>query len=141
MPTRRGDRMPGGHDARPVDPAGVDGLAQRDVQQVTTGLDEQSQVADRREPGAQRAAGVTHRTQHPGRRIVLHLGQAGTFAPPAHQQVDLHVHQAGQQDRIAEIDHLTLGLAADPDDPVAVDLDDAGTDDLARIDIDQTPLL
>ena len=99
MPAGRGDRVPGRHHPRPVDPARVDGLAQRDVEQVAAGLDEQPEVAHRGEPGAQRAAGIADRAQHPRRRIVLDLGQPGLLAAPAHQEVDLHVHQAGQQDR------------------------------------------
>jgi len=51
------------------------------------------------------AAGIADRTQQPGRGIVLHLGQAGILAPAAHQEVDLHVHQAGQQDGIPKIDN------------------------------------
>ena len=118
----------------------VDGLAQRDVEQVAAGLDEQSEVAHGGEAGAQRAAGVAHRTQHPGRRIVLNLGQAGVFAPAAHQEVDLHVHQAGQQDGVAEVDDVEPSdFTTQADDAVAVDLHDAGPDDLAGVDVDVDP--
>ena len=68
--------------------------------------------------------------------IVLHLGQPGVLPAPAHQQVDLHVHQAGQQDRVPEIDDLSLGFAADADDPVVFDTNDPRPDDLAGVDVD-----
>ena len=47
------DRVTRGHDAGAVDPAEVDGLHQRDVEQQAAGLDEQTEVAHRREPGAE----------------------------------------------------------------------------------------
>ena len=137
MPASRGDRVPGRHHPRPVDPARVDGLAQCHVEQVAAGFDEQPEVAHRGESGAQRAAGVADRAQHPRRGIVLDLGQPGLLAPPAHQEVDLHVHQTGQQNLVAEIDQLALDVAADADDPVAVDPQDAGRDDLAGVDVEQ----
>ena len=62
---------PAGTIRGPVDPAGVDRLAQRDVEQIAAGLHEQAEVADGREPGPQRTAGVAHRAQHPQRRVVL----------------------------------------------------------------------
>jgi hypothetical protein len=126
----------GGDHPRSLYPPGVDRLAQRDVEQVTACLDEQSEVTNRGEPGAQRAASVANRAQHPGRRIVLHLRQAGVLAPPAHQQVDLHVHQAGQQDGVAEVDHVTVDSAPDTNYPVAFDTNDSRPDDFAGIDID-----
>ena len=73
--------------------------------------------------------------------IVLHLGQAGVLAAAAHQEVDLHVHQAGQQDGVTEVDDVALGCTADADDPVAVDRDDARPDDLAGVDVELDPLL
>ena len=80
VPAGRGDRVAGRDDPRALDPARVDRLAQRDVEQVAAGLDEQPEVAHGGEPGAQRAAGVADRTQHPRRGIVLHLGQPGVLA-------------------------------------------------------------
>ena len=45
---------------------------ERDVEQQAAGLHEQAEVAHRREPGAQRAAGVGDRPQRPQGRVVLH---------------------------------------------------------------------
>ena len=44
----------------------------------------------------------------------------------------------GSRIGIAEIDDLTVLGAADADDPVALDPYDAGPDDLAGIDVEQT---
>jgi hypothetical protein len=57
---------------------------------------------------------------------------------PAHQQVDLHVHQAGQQNGVPEIDDLALGFTSDADDSVAVDPHDPRPDDLAGFYINKT---
>ena len=132
----RGYRVTGRHHTRALDPARVDRLAQRDIQQVTACLDEQSEVAHGGEPRAQRAAGIADCTQHSGRGIVLHLGQSGILAAPAHQEVDLHVHQPGQEDGLPEIDDLSLGLASDADDPVVFDTNDPRPDDLAGFDVE-----
>ena len=43
-----------------------------------------------------------------------------------------------QGDLLAEIDDLTLGVATDADDPVPIDAHDAGFDDLARVDVEQS---
>ena len=141
VPAGRRDGVPGRHYPRPVDPARVDGLAQRDVEQIAAGFDEQAEVAHRGEPGAQRAAGIADRAQHPRRRVVLNLGQPGLLAAPAHQEVDLHVHQPGQQDLVAQVDHIAFGrvtvATADADDPVALDAQDAGPNDLAGVDVEQ----
>ena len=137
MPAGRRDGVSGRHHPGPVDPARVDGLAQRDIQQIAAGLDEQPEVAHRGESGAQRAAGIADRAQHPRRRIVLDLRQPGLLAAPAHQEVDLHVHQPGQQDLVAEIDQVTLDVATDAGDPVAVDPQDAGPKDLTGVDVEQ----
>jgi hypothetical protein len=77
-------------------------------------------------------------SQHPGRRIVLHLGQAGVLAAPAHQEVDLHVHQTGQQDGVAEIDDVAFVSTTNTYDPIAFDPNDSRPDDLTLVDIDQT---
>ena len=127
--------MPGGHHPRAVDPAGVDRPAEGDVEQVPACLDKQSEVAHGGEARAQGAAGVADRTQDARGGIVLNLGQPGILAAPAHQEVDLHVHQAGKQDGIAEIDHITFDGASDADDAIAFDTDDPRPDDLAGIDV------
>ena len=138
VPAGGRDGVTGGNDARTVDPPRIDGLTQGDVEQVAAGLDEQSEVANGGEAGAQGAAGVAHRAQHAGRGIVLHLGQAGVLTAAAHQQVDFHVHEAGQQDGVAEIDDLAFGFSADANYAVAVDTDNAGTNDRPGIDVDKT---
>ena len=43
----------------------------------------------------------------------------------------------GQQDRLTEIDHLALGVTADPDDPVVLDPQNARPDDLSGVDVDE----
>jgi hypothetical protein len=128
--------VPGGDHARSLDQPGVDRPAQRYVEQITACLDEQPEVAHGGEAGAQRTAGVADRTQHPRRRIVLHLGQTGIFAAPAHEEVDLHVHQTGQQDGIPEVDNVSLGLPPNTNDSVVFDPDDSRPDDLAGFDVD-----
>ena len=130
------DRVPGGDHARAFDPSRVDGLAERDVEQVTACLDEQSEIAHRGEPRTQRAPRIADRAQHPDRGIVLHLGQAGGLAAAAHQEVDLHVHQAGQQDRVAQVDDLSCRLTPDADNPILFDADDARPDDLAGVNVE-----
>ena len=137
VPAGGRDRVAGRDNAGPVDPPGVDGLAKGDVEQVATGFDEQAEVAHGRETGSQRTSGIADRPQHPRRGVVLHLRQPGRLAAPAHQEVDLHVHQTGQQDLVAEIDDVAFGFAPDPDDPVAVDAYDSRRDDLAGVDIEQ----
>jgi hypothetical protein len=63
------------------------------------------------------------------------LRQAGILPAPAHQEVDLHVHQAGKQDGIAEIDQFTLNGAAYADDAVVFNTNDSRPDDFAGIDV------
>jgi hypothetical protein len=126
-----------GHHAGTVDPARVDRLGQGHVEQVATGLDEQSQVPHGGEAGPQGAAGVADRAQHAQRRVVLHGGVGHGLAAAAHQQVDLHVHQAGEQDQLAQVDDLAVGRPAYTDDPVAVDPHDPGPDDLAGLEVDE----
>src|SRR5690606_31162825 len=75
---------------------------------------------------------------HAQRRVVLHGGVDGLLAPATHQQVDLHVHQPGQQDLIAQIDDLALGFAAHADDAVTFDPDDSGTHDFAGVDVEES---
>ena len=67
----RRDRVPGGDEARAVDPAVVDRTRERDVEQVAAGLHEQPEVARGREPGEQRRAAVQRAAQRAERGIVL----------------------------------------------------------------------
>lgn len=64
-------------------------------------------------------------------------GQPGRLAAPAHQEVDLHVHQPGQQYLVAEIDELAFRLAPHTDDPVTLDPHDAGPKDLAAVNVEE----
>jgi len=137
MAAGRRDRVPGRHDPGAVDPARVDRLGQGHVQQVAPGLHEQAQVPDGGEAGPQRAAGVADRAQHPQRRVVLHGGVRCGLAAPAHQQVDLHVHQAGQQDQLAEVDDLAFRRAAYPRDQVSLDPHDPRPDDFPGVEVEQ----
>src|SRR6478609_3686095 len=138
VPARRRDGMARGYHPRPLYPPRVNGFGQRHVEKVSACLDEQSEVADGGEAGAQRPPGVADRAQHAGRRIILNLGQAGVFAAAAHQKVDLHVHQAGKQDGVAQVDYFPFKRTTQADDPVVLDTDDGGPDDLAGIDVEQT---
>lgn len=70
--------------------------------------------------------------------IVLYLRQPGILTAPAHEEVDLHVHQAGQQDGIPEVDDLAFGRAADADYAVALDAHDTGADEFPGVDVDET---
>ena len=72
------------------------------------------------------------------------MGERRGFPAPAHQQVDLHVHQTRQQDLLTEVDEVTLVGGADKtslsrtpdaDDPVVLDPQDAWPDDLAHVDV------
>ena len=139
MPTGGCNRMSGRHNAGAVDPSGVDGLAQRHVEQVATGLDEQTQVPHGGEPRAQGAPGIADGAQHPGRRVVLHLRQPRLLAAAPHQQIDLHVHQPGQQDLVAQVKHRMIwarwARVSDTDDAVTIDPQDARRNDFTGIDV------
>jgi len=63
--------------------------------------------------------------------VILNLRQPGFLTAPAHQEVDLHVHQPRQQDLVAEIDQVTVDSVTGANNPVAVDLQDAGPTDFA----------
>ena len=134
------DGVTGGHDARAVDPAEVDGLHQRDVEQQAAGLDEQTEVAHGREPGAQRPARVGDGAQRAQRGVVLHRVQRAGVVGPAEQQVDLHVHEPGQQREVADVEHDRVGrhrARRDVDDAFAVDQQLAGRHHLAGVDVEQ----
>ena len=68
------------------------------------GLDEQAEVAHRREAGAQGATGVGHGPQGAHGGVVLDRGQRAAVVGAAEEQVDLHVHEAGEQRDVAEVD-------------------------------------
>ena len=62
------------------------------------------------EPGPQGAPGVADGPQQARGWVILHTGQCRVLAATAHQQVDLHVHQTGQQDEVTEVDDLGAGI-------------------------------
>ncbi len=134
----RADGVPGRDDPGPVDPAHVDGLHEGHVEQDPTGLDEQPEVAHGREPGPQGTTSVGHGPQGAKRRILLHRDQRAGVVGSAHEQVDLHVHQAGEQRHVAEVDLDGVRRhrpGADADDAVVLDEQVTGLDQPALSDI------
>ena len=94
-------------------------------------------------PASQGGAGVHRAAQRAVGRIVLHavhrVGQTLGTAGPADEQVELHVHQAGQQRDVAEVDlgRIVGQLGGiDRRDAVAVDHDHRRRAHLARVDVD-----
>ena len=129
VPAGGADGVTGRDDPGPVDPAHVDRLHQRDVEQDASRLHEEAEVAHGREPGPQRPLAVGHRAQGSERGILLHGDQRAGVVRPAHEQVDLHVHQSGEHRDIAQVDlHRPLGngIRRHGDDPVAFDQQIAG---------------
>ena len=87
------DGVAGGDDPGTLDPAGGDGVGEGDVDEVAAGLDEQAEVAHRREPGGEGPLAVGDGPQPHLHRVHPHrIRQAGTRA--AEHEVDLHVHEA-----------------------------------------------
>ena len=82
----------------------VDGLLEGDVEEDAAGLHEQAEVAHGREAGPQRALAVGHGPQRAHGRVLLHGDQRAAVVGPAHEQVDLHVHEPGQQGDVAEVE-------------------------------------
>ena len=129
------------HDARTLDPAGVDGLAQRHVQQVAARLDEQAEVADSREARAQRATGVaTARRLAFGGSCPAPGTRPGSFPRPPMSR--LHPISIRPGSRIASprsrLSMTRIDVATNADDSVGLHLDDARPDDLAAVDVEQT---
>ena len=125
-------------------PALVDGALQRDVEQIAAGLDHQPEVAHGGEPGVQRGAGVHRAAQGAIRGVVLDAvhrgGQALGSAGAADEQVELHVHQAGQQRDVAEVDdrgriRQLRPFGIDRGDALAVDHHHGRRADLAGVDV------
>ena len=135
------DRVTRGNDAGPVDPTEVDRLHQRDVEQQAAGLNEQPEVAHGREPGAQRSARVGDGAQGAQRGVVLHRVQRARVVGAAEQQVDLHVHEPGEEGEVAEVEHGRVGrdgARGDGDDVLRVDEQLARRHDLAGVDVEQS---
>ncbi len=99
-----GDGVPGRHHPGPFEPAEVDGLHEGHVQQQPAGLDEQTEVAHGGEPGLEGPAGIGHRPQGAEGRVVLDGVEGAPVVGSAEEQIDLHVHQPGQQGQVAQID-------------------------------------
>ena len=105
VPAGRADGVAGRDDPRPLHPAGVDRVGEGDVDEVAAGLDEQPQVADRREAGVEGPLAVGH-----GPEAHLHgiqpdgVVQGRTL--PAEDEVDLHVHEARHEGELGQVDHL-----------------------------------
>src|SRR5262245_59768935 len=140
VPTGRRDGVPRGDDPRPVDPAEVDGLLQCHVQQQPARLHEQAEVPDRREPGAQRPAGVPDGAECPHGGVVLHRVERALAVAAAEEEVHLHVHQPREEREISDVDgHRVVGHGRrrDVDDPLTVDEEPTGVDDLASVDVEQ----
>ena len=136
----RDDRVAGGHDPAALDPAGVDRLRQRDVEQVPARLDEQAEVAHGRESGEQRAAGVGCAAQRHLHRIGPHrIVEAG--AGTAEHEVDLHVHQTRDERQLRQLDTSSAssaidGVGSDGGDPVALHPHVARLDHVAGVDVE-----
>ncbi len=112
----------------------VDRTLQRDVEEVAARLDHQTEIANGGEAGLERGARVHCTTQRPVGRVVLHTvhrtGQPFRTAGAPDEQVELHVHQTGDQCDIAQIDvfgRIFRQLRRiDRLNPVSVDHDDRG---------------
>jgi hypothetical protein len=131
----RRDGVAGGDDPRAVDPAQLDRLHQRHVEQDPARLHEQAEVPHGREPGPQGPPGVGHRPQGLHRGVVLNRDERAVVVGPAHQQADLHVHEAGQQRQVAQVDDDRLvgrGRGRHLDDPLALDQQAPGLDQFAE---------
>jgi hypothetical protein len=76
----------------------------RDVEQVAARLHEEAEVANRREAREQGRPAVHDGAQGAERRIVLDIAPRVPPMGPAEQHVDLHVHEAGQQRDVPEVD-------------------------------------
>ena len=137
--------MPGGHDARTLDPPLVDRRAERHVEQISAGLDHESQVAHRRETGLQGQLAVADAHQRSQRGVDLHtVHRVPRLVPVADQHVQFHVHQAGQQGDITERDlrgPLRHVGRADRLDEVIANHDHGRRADLAGIRRDVEPTI
>ena len=97
-------------------PTLIDGALQRDVEQITAGLDHQPEIAHRGETGLQRGAGIHRSAQRAVGRVVLHAvhRRRQTLRPAgsADEQVEFHVHQTRQQRHITKVDDRSPNPAA-----------------------------
>ena len=134
----RGDGVAGREDARAGEPPLVDGPGQVHVEQEAGRVDHQAEVAHGGEAGHQRGVAVHRAAQRPVHRRVLHpvhrVGQPVGAARSADEHVELHVHEAGEQRHVAQVDLGGRGRElgrVDADDLVPVDDDHGGRAHLA----------
>ena len=142
---RRRDRVPGGHDARAVDPADVDRLLERDVEQQPPVFTNRPRLRTVVNPARSvRRALATARSVRSAGSSCTGLSGLSWFGP-AEQEVDLHVHQPGQQREVAEVDldrvvgHRGRGDRRRCGRPRSSEL--ARFDELTRGDVDATRAL
>ena len=109
----RRDRVARRHDPWAGYPSRVDRAHERDVEQQTAGLHEQAEVADGREAGQQRAPATRDGAHQLHGRVVLDRAHVRR-AVAAHEEVELHVHEPGQQRHVAELDDLGIARATTP---------------------------
>ena len=137
MPAGRGDGVSGRDDPGPVDPAGVDGLGQRHVQQVAAVFKNSPRLRTVVKPARSvrrrcRRRAACAAADRPGR------GKARRFSPrpPIRRLTSMSMspgRRVARRDRSVRL--ASAGLSPDdPDDPVSVDdVAIPGVDDLPRI--------
>jgi hypothetical protein len=103
----------------PLDPPRVDRLAQCHVEQVSTCLDEQSEVAHGGETCGQGLAGVECRfVGEVGRAVRQALDQA-FLARAVAVEVDMRVDQPGEHELVAQVDDLCAWVTAGVQEAIA----------------------
>ena len=83
---------------------------------------------------------VGHAPEGPHGRVLLHRSERAAVVRAAQEQVDLHVHQPGQQRDVAQVDHLGVvgdRRGGDLDDALAEHEEVPGLDHLAADDVEQ----
>ncbi len=133
------DGVPGRHNPWSVDIAAVDGLLERHVEEQAARLHEEAEVAYRGEAGPQRTAGVDHGAQSAESRVVLHGVEGAAMVGSSEEQVHLHVHEAGQEGEVSELDGdspIRHARGHELGDVVADDQDVTGFPDLSRHDVE-----
>ena len=100
-------------DPRPDMPTLLDRALQRDIEQIAAGLHHQTEIAHGGEARLQRRAGIHRAAQRAVGGVVLHpvhrVRQTFRTAGTPDEQVEFHVHQAGQQRDVTEVDLCRIG--------------------------------